>query len=175
MTAANIIPEAPFEGDWRHDSMVQIIKQTAGFMSNPRQAEYWRGLAACVRPVEVVSAYDVWSKERVNLLKKAVKPKVKECYRVASLLCLQEDVLYVEGQMWAYAFGVDHAFNYVPSKGVYVDFTAEFALRKKPSEEAYVLFRKFDSDQLWNIVSHNGYYGNIYNEVYMRETGMISV
>jgi hypothetical protein len=50
-----------------------------------------------------------------------------------------------------------------------VDFTVEFALGKDPTQEAYVAFRDFDDDVIWNIIQKNEYYGNIYNEVWLSE------
>ena len=165
------IKQPEFKGDDRHETMIQTIVQMAGFMSNPRQVEYWRGLASCARPVRVVSAYEVWSVEEVNLLRMAVRPAKNECYRVAALLSLTTSgrARYVEGQFWATILGVDHAFNYVPDRGVYVDFTSEFALRKDPSREAYIAFRDFDDETIWKIIQKNEYYGNIYNEVWLAE------
>lgn len=173
-------PEIPFEhvpafkGDERHEAMVDFYKQLASFTNlNEIQARYYASLAACVRPVRVVSALEVWTPEEVNLLRLAVRPAKKECYRTAALLSRVTGgrARYVEGQMWAFAFGVDHAFNYVPRKGVFVDFTAEFALEHDPAQEAYIAFRDFSDDQIWKIIEKNGYYGNIYNEVYLQERG----
>lgn len=140
-------------------------------MSNPRQAEYWRGLASCVRPVRVVRASEIWSDDKVNLLKLAIRPAKNECYRTAALLSRMTNgqARYVEGQLWATILGVDHAFNYIPEKDVCVDFTVEFALGKDPAQEAYVAFRDFDDDVIWNIIQKNEYYGNIYNEVWLSE------
>lgn len=161
-----------FEGDDRHKSMIDFYKQLTSFEGmNEMQARYYSSLAACVRPVRVVSALEVWTPEEVNLLKLAIRPAKKECYRVAALLSRITGgrARYVEGQMWASVIGVDHAFNYIPSRGVFVDFTAEFALGKDPTKEAYVAFRDFSDEQIWKIIEDTGYYGNIYNEVYFLE------
>ncbi|MBR2265493.1 MAG: hypothetical protein IJ882_02280 [Paludibacteraceae bacterium] len=161
-----------FEGDDRHKAMMDFYKQLTSFDGmNEMQARYYSSLAARVRPVRVVSALEVWTPEEVNLLKLAVRPAKKECYRVAALLSKVTSgrARYVEGQFWARCFGVDHAFNYIPNRGVFVDFTAEFALGYNPSQEAYVAFRDFSDEQVWEIISKNGYYGNIYNEVYLLE------
>lgn len=165
------IKQSKFEGDDRHEKMIQTIVQTAGFMSNPRQAEYWLGLANLAHPVPVVSAYDIWDADTVKMLNFAVRPAKKECYRVAA--CLSKitsgRARYTEGQMWASVLGVDHAFNYIVDRDVYVDFTVEFALRKDPTREAHIAFRSFDDDAIWDIIRRNGYYGNIYNEIWLKE------
>jgi hypothetical protein len=168
MTATN---QQRFTGDDRHASMLNFIRQTADFITNPRQASYWRGLASCAHPVRVVSAYEVWSANEVAMLKLAVSPAKNECYRVASLLShvTSGRARYVEGQYWINILGVDHAFNYVADKDVYVDFTAEFALGKDPSQGAYIAFRDFDDETIWRIICENEYYGNIYNEVWLQE------
>lgn len=165
-----VIKQSEFKGDDRHNSMINVIVQTAGFMSNPRQAEYWRGLAACAHPVRVVSAYEIWDANTVEMLKLAVHPVKKECYRVAALLSkiTSGRARYTEGQMWASVLGVDHAFNYIADRGVYIDFTNEFALRNDPYREAYIAFKDFDDDTVWDIIQRNGYYGNIYNEVWLK-------
>lgn len=164
------IKQSEFKGDDRHETMIQTIVQMAGFMSNPRQEEYWRGLAACAHPVRVVSAYDIWDADTVKMLKLAVRPAKKECYRIAALLSkiTSGRARYTEGQMWASVLGVDHAFNYIADRGVYVDFTVEFALRKDPTREAHIAFQSFDDDTIWDIIQSNGYYGNIYNEVWLK-------
>ncbi len=165
------IKKEVFAGDDRHASMIQTIRQTADFMSNPRQAAYWRGLADCAHPVRVVSAYEIWNANTVELLKHAVRPAKKECYRVAALLSKVTSgrARYTEGQMWATILGVDHAFNYIVDRDVYVDFTVEFALRKDPTREAHIAFRSFDDDIVWNVICKNEYYGNIYNEIWLQE------
>lgn len=169
MTAIN---QQQFTGDDRHASMLNVIRQTADFMTDPRQVAYWRGLVSCARPVRVVSAYEVWTYNEVAMLRLAVSPAKKECYRVASLLSKVTSgrARYVEGQYWATILGVDHAFNYVADKGVYVDFTAEFALGVDPSREAYIAFRDFDDETIWRIICKNEYYGDIYNEVWLQES-----
>lgn len=163
--------KAPFEGDTRHADMLTVIRRTADLMSNPRQACYWRGLASCARPVRVVSAYDVWPKAQVDMLRAAIRPAKRECYRTAFMLAdlTGGRARYVEGQMWACVLGVDHAFNYIPERDVYVDFTAEFALGNDPAKEAYIAFRDFDLEQVMQIIVKNEYYGNIYNEVWLQE------
>lgn len=165
------IKEEDFVGDDRHDSMINHVVQMAGIMKNPRQAEYWRGLASSAHPVRVVSAHEVWSADKVELLKLAVRPAKKECYRVAALLSMvtSGQARYTEGQFWATIIGVDHAFNYIPEKDVYVDFTAEFALKKNPAKEAYIAFRDFDNETVWNIIQKNEYYGDIYSEAWLSE------
>ena len=161
-----------FEGDERHKGMIDFYRQMSSFEGlSEMQAQYYAELLDCARPVHVVSAREVWSPEEVKRLRDTIRPAKKECYRTATLLAINTDgeARYVEGQFWAHCFGVDHAFNYVPSKGVFVDFTAEFALGYKPEDEAYIAFTDFSNEQLFEIIEKNGYYGNIYNEVYLRK------
>ena len=175
MTKINNISfnDAPaFEGDGRHKAMIDFYRQAVqltelGGADNP-QMRYYKSLLDCARPVRVVSASEVWSPDEVKQLRDSIRPAKKECYRTAALLTIATngEARYVEGQMWTVCLGVDHAFNYIPSKGVCVDFTAEFALGRKPEDGAYIGFKDFSYSQLWNIIQKNGYYGNIYNEVF---------
>lgn len=161
-----------FEGDDRHKAMLDFFRQISSFDSlNDAQARYYADLLQCAHPVRVVSAREVWSADTVKLLRRGIRPAKKECYRTAALLAMATggEARYVEGQFWASCIGVDHAFNYIPSKGVFVDFTAEFALGYKPEDEAYIAFKDFSNEQLFEIIEKNGYYGNIYNEVYLRK------
>ena len=161
-----------FEGDDRHRAMLDFFRQISSFDSlNDAQARYYADLLKCARPVRVVSACEVWSTDTVKRLRRGICPAKKGCYRTAALLSMATggEARYVEGQMWASCIGVDHAFNYIPSRGVFVDFTAEFALGNKPEGEAYIAFKDFSNEQVWEIIQNNGYYGNIYNETYLLE------
>ena len=163
--------EEVFQGDDRHFDMINSIKQMADFMTHPGQKKYYLDLLSVAHPVRVVSAYEVFTPDRVTALKELVRPAKKECYRVATLLSQVTDgeALYTEGQFHAVCLGVDHAFNYIPEKDVYVDFTVEFALERDPSKEAYIAFRTFDNETLLNMIVKNQCYGDIYRYVWFEE------
>ena len=161
-----------FTPDDRHRSMLDTIAQTAEFLKdgNERQAQFWAGIREAAQAVPVVSAYDVWTKEYVDrVLIPTIRPKKKQCYRTAALAARVAGIEYVEGQMWSVLLGCEHAFNYVPDKGVYVDLTAEFALRENPADGAYIALRKWSSKEVWKYIAANGFYGSIYGEAWAAE------
>lgn len=94
-----------------------------------------------------------------------IKPKPKECYRNAHLLCeaFPDRFKYCEGKVNV-PIPIDHAFNSVDD--VYIDITFEFALNENPSVYEYVVFGEYDAQTIHNAVLETGYYGEIYRWSY---------
>ena len=62
---------------------------------------------------------------------------------------------------------IEHAFNCVDGK--YVDCTIELALGRDPREDTYVKIGEFDLDDVRNVLVENGYYGEIYDTIFLKK------
>lgn len=123
------------------------------------------------KQVECVSVYDVFNDEEILKIKNFVKPKEKECYKNAHLLSIlfPEKVKYVEGKVAIFGgtLGIEHAWNKVGD--VYVDLTFEMALNKDVTKELYMSLGVYDLDTITQITSETGYYGNVYNQIFIKQ------
>ena len=97
-----------------------------------RQRKYFADTIDVAKRVEVVPAADVFDEREIELIRRTVRPAVKECYKNAHLLTLlfPDRVRYVEGKTHT-VIPIDHAFNRVGDK--YIDITFEFALEFRPN------------------------------------------
>lgn len=131
-----------------------------------RQAEFYRQMLKDAKPIEVVRLSEVFTETEIKAIKRFVKPKVKECYRNATLFShIYPEVKYVEGKMTCCgAFGIEHAWNKVGDK--YVDITMELALKRDPTKEEYMSLGEYDEETITRITNKTEFYGNIYNELY---------
>lgn len=130
-----------------------------------RQRQYFTDTIAVAKRVEVVKAADVFDEREIELIRRTVRPVVKECYKNAHLLTLlfPDRVQYVEGKTNVF-IPIDHAFNRVGNK--YIDITFEFALNENPSIYEYVTFGEYDANAIRKAVLETGYYGEIYKWLY---------
>ena len=123
--------------------------------------------------VECVPLSEVFSKQEISDIKKYVHPIMKECYRNAWRLCdhyaftKDHDIKYVEGFINFHGFPIEHAFNKVDGK--YVDITQEIALKNDVTKEAYCVYGEFDTDTVRDILLQNGFYGQIYDTVFLNK------
>lgn len=101
----------------------------------------------------------------IELIRRTVRPVVKECYKNAHLLTLlfPDRVQYVEGKTNVF-IPIDHAFNRVGNK--YIDITFEFALGLDPTQYEYVAFGEYPAGVIEEIANKTGYYGDIYRFCY---------
>lgn len=121
---------------------------------------------AVAKRVEVVKAADVFDEREIELIRRTVRPVVKECYKNAHLLTLlfPDRVQYVEGKTNVF-IPIDHAFNRVGNK--YIDITFEFALGfLDPTQYEYVAFGEYPAGVIEEITDQTGYYGDIYRFCY---------
>lgn len=149
-------------------SLISDIEAFAALTSG-RQQEYYLDLLSIVKPVEVVSIKDVFTKDEIKEIKRFVRPKVKMCYKNSHYLtCLFPDkVRYVEGRFSRYGLPIDHAFNRVGDK--YVDITVELALKEDVSESEYIAYAEYDQEQMVEAAVATGYYGDYYNYYWLKE------
>lgn len=103
-------------------------------------------------------AADVFDEREIELIRRTVRPVVKECYKNAHLLTLlfPDRVQYVEGKT--------NVFNRVGNK--YIDITFEFALGLDPTQYEYVAFGEYPAGVIEEITDQTGYYGDIYQFCY---------
>ena len=100
----------------------------------------------------------------------AVRPEKRMCFKNAHMLtCLFPDrVKYVEGEVTICGggIGIEHAWNLVDGEH-YVDLTFELALGEDVTKEGYVMLGSYDSKTLRRVTHKTGYYGGIYNQLYL--------
>lgn len=147
-----------------------IIEEMRAFLRldlPDRQRQYFTDTIAAAKRVEVVKAADVFDEREIELIRRTVRPVVKECYKNAHLLTLlfPDRVKYAEGKTNTGFFSIDHAFNRVGDK--YVDITFEFALKDEPTGYEYVVFGEYDLDTINRISDKTGYYGDYYRALYI--------
>lgn len=141
-----------------------IIEEMRAFLRldlPDRQRQYFTDTIAAAKRVEVVKAADVFDEREIELIRRTVRPVVKECYKNAHLLTLlfPDRVQYVEGKTNVF-IPIDHAFNRVGNK--YIDITFEFALGSDPT----VAFGEYPAGVIEEITDQTGYYGDIYRFCY---------
>lgn len=122
--------------------------------------------------VDIVPLSEVFTEEEIEQIKKYVRPLPKMCYENAYKLAdrlydLGKDIKYVEGYINMKGLPIEHAFNCVDGK--YVDCTIELALGKDPREDTYVKIGEFDLDDVREVLVDNGYYGEIYDTIFLRK------
>lgn len=145
-----------------------IIEEMRAFLRldlPDRQRQYFTDTIAAAKRVEVVKAADVFDEREIELIRRTVRPVVKECYKNAHLLTLlfPDRVQYVEGKTNVF-IPIDHAFNRVGNK--YIDITFEFALGLDPTQYEYVAFGEYPAGVIEEITDQTGYYGDIYRFCY---------
>lgn len=145
-----------------------IIEEMRAFLRldlPDRQRQYFTDTIAVAKRVEVVKAADVFDEREIELIRRTVRPAVKECYKNAHLLTLlfPDRVRYVEGKTHT-VIPIDHAFNRVGDK--YIDITFEFALELDPTQYEYVAFGEYPAGVIEEITNQTGYYGDIYRFCY---------
>lgn len=137
------------------------------------QKELYSQKAKDADSIDIVSLNEVFTKEEIKEIQKRIHPKPKMCYENAWKLCDRFEyegnhkIEYCEGYINMKGFPIEHAFNKVDGK--YVDITVELALKKDPKEDTYVVIGEYDTDSVRNVLIENGYYGNIYNSIFLNK------
>lgn len=151
----------------KENSLVIELQHFAGFMEG-RQKKFYDQMIKDAKPVEVVRLSEVFTPEQIDFIRKAVRPKAKECYSNAHMLTsIFPEALYVEGKMTCCkCFGIEHAWNKIGDK--YIDITMELVLHQDPTQEEYMSLGEYSEDVITPIVLETGFYGNIYSIVYNR-------
>ena len=120
--------------------------------------------------VTCVPLCEVFDEREINIIKQLVRPEKRMCFKNAHMLtCLFPDrVKYVEGEVTICGggIGIEHAWNLVDGEH-YVDLTFELALGEDVTKEGYVELGAYDAKTLRRVTHKTGYYGGIYNELYL--------
>lgn len=146
---------------WRtYKTLTQGQKQSDFFDKKLKDGK----IVTCVR------LEDVFSKEEIELIKMAVRPEKRMCFKNAHILTslFPDRVKYVEGEVTICGggIGIEHAWNLVDGEH-YVDLTFELALGEDVTKEGYVMLGAYDSKTLRRVTHKTGYYGGIYNQLYL--------
>ena len=150
--------------------IIEEIKAISNLDLMPKQKKFYLDLLEVAKPVEVVSIKEVFDKIDISLIKKAINPRKKECYKNAHLLStLFPDVKYCEGKAnfsfsGLHNINFDHAFNLVGDK--YIDITVELAL-KEFGKYQYVLFGEYSLEEIERVSEITGYYGEYFKHIYL--------
>lgn len=160
----------------KENFIISNMRQIASITSG-RQKEFFTFKLEHAKEVAPVSIRDVFTAEEVERIKREVKPKIKQCFRNATLMAQYfPDIVYVEGELGiAGVIGIEHAFNRKGNK--YFDVTMEMCLGKDVTKESYVsILEEDDKDALtWFIMDTKTYdsyipyyYQNFNNESHIR-------
>lgn len=146
---------------WRtYKTLTQGQKQSDFFAQKLKDGK----IVTCVR------LDDVFSKEEIGLIKMAVRPEKRMCFKNAHILTslFPDRVKYVEGEVTICGggIGIEHAWNLVDGEH-YVDLTFELALGEDVTKEGYVMLGAYDAKTLRRVTHKTGYYGGIYNQLYL--------
>jgi len=155
-----------------HDkSVIQMLNMFAKSSSGVQQALFKQKIEDA-DSVDIVSIKDVFTDEEIKEIKKRINPQAKCCYENAWKLCDRfsyegnHDIKYCEGYLNFQGLPIEHAFNKVDGK--YIDITVELAL-KKELEDTYVTVGEYTTDEVRNILLQNGFYGEIYNTIFLNK------
>ena len=137
---------------------------------SPSQKAYYEQILKDIKPVEVVPISEVFTQEEIDIIKKSVRPKPKECYRNATVLTQyfmgNHTIEYVEGYSYS-IWPIEHAFNKVDGK--YIDITYELALGLDVTQEEYASILEVPELEIWGYTISEGYYGEYYQHKYNKK------
>ena len=146
---------------WRtYKKLTQGQKQSDFFAQKLKDGK----IVTCVR------LEDVFSEEEIEVIKQVVRPEKRMCFKNAHILTslFPDRVKYVEGEVTICGggIGIEHAWNLVDGEH-YVDLTFELALGEDVTKEGYVMLGAYDAKTLRRVTHKTGYYGGIYNQLYL--------
>jgi hypothetical protein len=122
--------------------------------------------------VTCVPLCEVFDAKEIDVIKQVVRPEKRMCFKNAHMLtCLFPDrVKYVEGEVTICGggIGIEHAWNLVDGEH-YVDLTFELALGEDVTKEGYVMLGAYDAKTLRRVTHKTGYYGGIYQNIYINK------
>lgn len=151
------------------DYIIEQIKMMHKVTSG-EQKKYYQHQLDCAKSIECVSIRDVFSEKDIDLIKSAINPQPKECYKNATMLAMlfPDRVEYIEGYYGvAGLFGTEHAWNRVGDK--YIDITSELALEKNTADEHYVQLMTMDADEVTKMVLEEECYTWLFGVKYAKK------
>lgn len=146
---------------WRtYNTLTQGQKQSDFFAQKLKDGK----IVTCVPLCEVFDA------KEIDVIKQVVRPEKRMCFKNAHILTslFPDRVKYVEGEVTICSggIGIEHAWNFVDGEH-YVDLTFELALGEDVTKEGYVMLGAYDAKTLRRVTHKTGYYGGIYNQLYL--------
>ena len=158
----------------KDQQIIEMLKFFAKNMSGVQQ-ELYQQKVKDAESVDIVPLSEVFTPEEIADIKKRVHPQPKMCYENAWKLCDRFEyegnhkIEYCEGYLNMRGFPIDHAFNKVDDK--YVDITIELALGRNVAEEGdtYITLGTYNTDEVRKILLQNGFYGDIYNTIFLNK------
>jgi len=130
-----------------------------------QQKQFYEKMLSDLKECEVVSVYDLFDADQIDLMKSLVI--TKECYRNAYLISMCfPNVSYVEGRVLC-VIPIDHAFNCIDGK--FFDATLELVVGDDVTKMEYAYLAKYDLGDIEPIVLERGYYGEIYKDSIIKE------
>lgn len=156
----------------KENQIIKELRQLAEIMQDKQKAYYDKMLADAT-PVRIAPLSEVFDEETIRMIKEAINPQPKECYRNATMLCemFKGIVSYVEGRYTVMCtFSTEHAWNKIEDK--YIDITAELALgRTNPNEEEYIALGEYDESEILPYLFESKVYGGIYEQKFLENYG----
>lgn len=163
------------ELDRWYDMDSKIIKELITislWLSNKKQKAYYESMISDAKIIHITPMNEVFDKDTIKRIKRDIKPRAKECFKNATLLCqmFPKEAEYVEGKFTILGcYSTDHAWNKIGDK--YVDITMELALKRDPKEEEYVSLGEYKESDIIPCLLKNKVYGNIYVEHFLNNYG----
>ena len=163
------------ENEWTDNSVEinSVIHFLKMFASNTMglQQKLFQQKVNDAHIVEIHPLSEVFTEEEITRIKRIINPQAKACYENAWKLCdrfgYDHDIIYCEGYLDFKGIPIEHAFNKVDGK--YVDITSELALHNNLKDDGYVVVGEFDTETVRKILIQTGYYGNIYEVIFMNK------
>ena len=156
----------------KENQIIKELSQITEIMSG-KQREYYERMLSDATPVRIAPLSEVFDEETIRMIKEAINPQPKECYRNATMLCemFKGIVSYVEGRFTVCGlFSTEHAWNKIEDK--YIDITAELVLgRTNPNEEEYVALGEYDDNEVLSYCIQSKVYGGIYEQKFLENYG----
>lgn len=156
----------------KENQIIKELRQLAEIMQDKQKAYYDKMLADAT-PIRIAPLSEVFDEETIRMIKEAIDPQPKECYRNATMLCelFKGIVSYVEGRFTVCGlFSTEHAWNKIEDK--YIDITAELALgRTNPNEEKYIALGEYDDNEVLSYCIQSKVYGGIYEQKFLENYG----
>ena len=148
-----------------HVRTIAELRADLQLETDPEKRRYISSIIAAAKPVRVSRAADVLEDYELEYIRHVLKPKVRQCYRNAFLLCeaFPERISYCEGFINA-PITIRHAFNKIG--GDYVDITIEFALGEPPEAFEYVECGEYGLEEITAAAKGSGHYGYVFDWYY---------
>lgn len=156
----------------KENQIIKELRQLAEIMDG-KAKKYYESMIADATPVRITPLSEVFNEYEIDMIKRVIKPKAKQCYKNALDLCVlfPDRVKYVEGRFTVCGlFNTEHAWNKIEEK--YIDITAELALgHTNLNEEEYVALGEYDDNEVLSYCIQSKVYGGIYEQKFLERYG----